>query len=157
MFRNSFLLRVAALGWLLAVVSGLSACAVPPSADSTLYQRLGGQAGVAVLSDRLIERTANDPRTRRSFEGVKLVPLQQSLADYLCKVADGGCVYEGETMADSHADLGIQAHEFDLMVAFLRDALDAQGVATADKNELLRRLAATRRDIVQAGVARKAP
>ncbi|WP_310462590.1 group 1 truncated hemoglobin [Sphaerotilus sp.] len=157
MFRNSFLRRVAVLGWLLAVVSGLSGCAVPPSAESALYQRLGARAGVARLSDRLIERTANDPRTRRSFEGVKLVPLQQSLADYLCKVTGGGCVYEGETMANSHTELGIQAHEFDLMVAFLREELDAQGVAAADKNELLRRLATDRRDIVQAGAARKTP
>jgi len=143
--------------WVLSGLLGLAGCAVPTPSGDTLYHRLGERPGVARLSARLIDRTATDPRTRRSFEKTKLAPLKDSLADYLCKATDGGCPYEGETMANSHAELGIQAHEFDLMVAFLREELDAAGVAPADKNELLRRLTADRRDIVQTGTIRKAP
>jgi hemoglobin len=58
-------------------------------------------------------------------------------------------VYEGETMARSHADLGLQGSEFDVMVSVLREELDRAGVSDAAKNELLRRLAPSRRDMVQ--------
>ena len=161
MFLNSWLRRCAGLLVGVVVLLGLTACAGLSTEGSpqptSLWQRLGERPGVSRVVDRLIDRSAQDPRTRRSFEKTKLAPLKDSLTDYLCKVADGGCAYEGETMANSHAELAIQAHEFDQLVAFLREELDAQGVATGDKNELLRRLTADRRDIVRTGLARKAP
>lgn len=161
MFLNSWLRGCAGLLVGVVVLFGLTACAgmsAGTDAQTTsLWQRLGERPAVSRVVDRLIDRSAQDPRTRRSFEKTKLAVLKDSLTDYLCKVADGGCTYEGETMANSHAELAIRAHEFDLLVAFLREELDAQGVAAGDKNELLRRLTADRRDIVQTGMVRKAP
>jgi len=93
-------------------------------------------------------RAAEDPRTRRTFEGVKLSVLQTSVATQLCAIADGPCVYEGESMRNSHAELGITGSEFDALVQILREEMDAAQVSTAAKNELLRRLAPMRRDIV---------
>lgn len=114
-----------------------------------LYQRLGGVEAIQRLSTRVLDRTAGDARTGASFKGVNRRVLGRSVADYLCRVADGPCVYEGETMRNSHADLGITGSQFDLMVQFLREELDAAGVPQQAKNELLRRVAPTRRDIVQ--------
>ena len=74
--------------------------------------------------------------------------LSASLAAHLCKVADGPCVYEGETMRNAHADLGLRGSEFETTVQMLRDELDRAGVPQGAKNELLRRLAPSRRDIV---------
>jgi len=119
------------------------------AAPAPLFEQLGGVAGIERLTTRLLDRTAGDPRTGASFKGVNRRELDRSVAAYLCRLADGPCVYEGETMRNSHADLGIRGSQFDLMVQFLRDELDAAGVSTAAKNELLRRLAPTRRDIVQ--------
>lgn len=52
-------------------------------------------------------------------------------------------------MANAHAKTNISGSEFDIMVAVLREELDKAGVGDAAKNELLRRLAPTRRDIVK--------
>jgi len=125
----------------------LGACASPAPAPP-LYQQLGGVQRIESVSGAMIQRMATDPRTRRTFDGINLRTLSASLAAHLCKVADGPCVYEGETMRNAHADLGLTGSEFETVVQILRDELDRAGVDAAAKNELLRRLAPTRRDIV---------
>lgn len=136
--------RLAILGGALLV---LAACSTAPDAQP-LYVRLGGVAGIDAVTARMVQRMATDPRTRRTFDGINLKSLQASLAAYICKAADGPCMYEGETMHNSHADLGIRGSEFDVVVQILRDELDGAKVSTSTKNELLGRLASTRRDIV---------
>ena len=142
-------LRLAAIGitvsWTLAA---LMACTTTGQ-TAALYQQLGGPQNIETITDRTMDRLAGDPRTQRSFEGVKMSTLKKSVAAYVCKVADGPCVYEGETMARSHADLNITGAEFDLLVTAMREELDRAGVPMAAKNELLRRLAPSRRDIVK--------
>lgn len=133
------------LSWALAA---LMACSTTP-AQQPLYQQLGGVAKIEQVADHTLDRVSTDPRTKRSFDGIKMPYLKKSVAAYLCKVADGPCVYEGETMANSHAKSNISGAEFDIMVSVLREELDREGVSEGAKNELLRRLAPTRRDIVK--------
>lgn len=135
------------ISWTLA---GLMACAADlKSSRAPLYQQLGGVATITTFTDRTMDRVASDPRTKRTFDGIKLSYLKQSVAAYVCTVADGPCQYEGVTMAQSHADLNITGAEFDLMVETLRDEINKAGVHADAKNELLRRLAPSRRDIVK--------
>lgn len=134
---------------LIALAVQLSACSSTPSAPP-LYQQLGGVERIESISSGMLQRMATDPRTKRTFDGINLRTLSASLASYLCKVADGPCVYEGETMRKSHAELGLGGAEFEATVQILRDELDRAGVSQSAKNELLRRLAPTRRDMVAA-------
>lgn len=134
---------------LAALVLPLAACtSVPPGPP--LYQQLGGVEGIESVSRAMLQRMSTDPRTKRTFDGINLRTLSASLAAHLCKVADGPCVYEGETMRNVHADLGLGDSEFETVVQILRDELDRAGVSQGAKNELLRRLAPSRRDIVTA-------
>lgn len=135
------------ISWSLAA---LMACgSLPGQADGSLYEQLGGRAGIELVVGQTLDRVANDPRSKRSFAGVKMPHLKRSVSDYICKLADGPCEYEGETMANAHAQSKNTAAEFDFMVTVLREELNKAGVSEAAKNELLRRLAPTRRDIVQ--------
>ena len=138
-------------GWmsasLLACALMLGACATPPV--TPLYQQFGGVEGLRQITDRTMDRVSTDPRTNRTFDGIKMSTLKDSVAAYVCQLADGPCKYEGETMANSHADLGITGAEFDLMVTMLRDEINRAGAPEAAKNALLKRLAPTRRDIVK--------
>ncbi len=133
-----------AISWSLAA---LVACA-SPGHPQALYEQLGGVAALEGITDRTLDRVAADPATNRSFKDVKMSTLKKSVAAYVCKVADGPCVYEGETMRNAHSQTANTGAEFDSMVTILRDELNKAGVPTAAKNELLRRLAPTRRDIV---------
>lgn len=147
--------RLAAVAAALAAgaVVGLAGCASPP--PPTLYEQLGGRPALERVVDGLVERAAHDPRTARPFVGVRLAYLKRSIVAHLCGIADGpDCQYEGETMANAHADLGITAGQFETMVAALRASLDDAGVPDGAKNELLRRLAPMKRVIVTAGPVR---
>ncbi len=124
-----------------------------PTATPTLYQRLGGPSALTPVIERTLERSAADPRTARSFDGIKLKTLRDSIVQQICSLSGGGCHYEGETMARSHADLKIVASEFDAMVTILREEMDRAGIDPGAKNELLRLLAPMKRDIVRPATA----
>lgn len=123
-------------------------CAVQPKPEASLYTRIGGLPMLTRISNQTLDIVSKDPRTSRSFDGVKMKALKESLTNFLCVKTGGECVYEGETMKKSHADLHITTAEFELMVDVLRERLDANGVATKEKNELLKILAPMKRDVV---------
>ena len=130
--------------WAICIM--LAACA--SNSGQTLYERLGGKPVVTAVAFKTLERAAHDPRTQRSFDGIKLAAVQASLAQQLCAISGGGCKYEGETMAKAHHDLHIRPSEFDALVDMLREELDAAHVDAGAKNDLLKLLAPMKRDIV---------
>jgi hemoglobin len=135
---------------LLALAAWLAACAADPQREPTLFTRLGGNPVIAAVVTETIDRSVADARTRRSFEGVKLARVKEKFIEQVCALAGGPCRYSGDPMDVTHKGLKITAAEFDLLVQFLREALDRARVGEAEKNELLRLLAPMRRDIVSA-------
>jgi len=127
----------------------LAACATPTPPAPALHLQLGGPEGIHAITHKTLTRVSADARSARTFKGIKMPYLIDSVSKHLCKVADGPCNYEGETMQRAHADLDIAGSEFEFMVAVLREELDAAGVSQSAKNELLRRLAPTKTDIVK--------
>jgi hemoglobin len=127
----------------------LSACAAPnPTIQPTLWQRLGGEPVVKAVVNETIDRSSTDPRTKRSFDGVKLQHVKDMIVEQICSLSGGGCKYTGDPMDKVHGGLKNTEAEMDLLVQFLRDALDRNGVKDAEKNELLRILAPMKHDIV---------
>jgi len=124
----------------------IAACAHTP-AEKSLFDRIGGIPVLTVVVSETIDQTSSDPKIKRSFEGVKLAKLKESVVNQLCRLTGGGCEYDGETMKNAHADLKITTAEFELFVQAFRDALNRH-VATREKNELLKILAPMKRDIV---------
>ncbi|MEP7262179.1 MAG: group 1 truncated hemoglobin [Usitatibacter sp.] len=126
----------------------LAACATNPAAPPTLYARIGGEPVVRKVVDELVDRTAKDPRTSRSFKDVKLARVKEKLEEQICMLSGGPCKYTGDPMKEVHKGLRNTEAEFYLLVQFLRDALANAGVREAEKNELLRLLAPMKRDVV---------
>jgi hemoglobin len=132
----------------LAAAIALAGCAAPPKSEPSLYARLGGEPVVKRVVAETIDRSASDPRTARSFKEVKLQRVKDRIVEQICELAGGGCKYSGDPMDKVHAGLKNTEAEMNLLVQYLRDALDHNGVRTAEKNELLRLLAPMKRDIV---------
>ena len=126
----------------------LTACAAAPTASPTLYERLGGEKVVRFIADDVIDKSANDPRTARSFKDVKIGRVKDKLYEQICELSGGPCKYSGDPMDKVHKGLKNTEAEFYLLVQFLRDTLDKAGVREREKNELLRLLAPMKRDIV---------
>lgn len=134
--------------YLLLIVLMMTGCAMQQTNSASLYSRIGGKPMLAMISSETIDIIANNPKTMRSFDGVKLQPIKDSITDFLCVKTGGQCVYEGETMVNSHAEAEITSAEFELMVQVMRDVLDANRIADREKNELLRILAPMKKEIV---------
>jgi hemoglobin len=135
--------------FLMAITVFLCAgCMAQPKPEATLFERIGGLPMLSRLSNQTLDIVSKDPRTSRSFDGVKMKTLKESVTNFLCVKTGGNCVYEGETMKKSHADLHNTVAEFEIMVDVLRDRMDVNGVGTKEKNELLRILAPMKYDIV---------
>lgn len=125
-----------------------TAPAVAPAPDS-LYVRLGGQEMVTVIVGEMIDRSASDPRTKRSFEGVDIPRVKHLIVEQICSIAGGGCTYTGENMKDVHAGLGLTESEMNGLVEDLRDAMRRHNIGLRERNELLALLAPMKRDIVE--------
>jgi len=134
--------------WVMTIVwmTGVSAA---HAADRTLYDRLGGQPGVAAIAGSLIDRVAADPITASSFEHVKLDRLKRLLGEQICALGGGPCRYSGASMKRSHRGLHITQSMFYRMVETLRDVLRERRVDARSTNELLRLLAPMKRDVVE--------
>lgn len=130
------------------LIIAIAGCMAQPKPEATLYQRIGGLPMLSRISNQTLDIVSKDPQTSRSFEGVKMKTLKESLTNFLCVKTGGDCVYEGETMKKSHADAKITTAEFERMVDVMRERMDVNGVGTKEKNELLRILAPMKRDVV---------
>jgi hemoglobin len=116
---------------------------------ASLYERLGGEAGVAAIANSLIDRVASDPRIGGSFKDTNLDRIKKLLAEQICDLSGGPCHYSGDSMKETHAGHHISEAEFYGMVADLRDILHERHVSLGATNELLRLLAPMKRDVVE--------
>jgi len=133
---------------LAACALALAGCATNPTTSPTLYSRLGGEKVVRQVVNETIDQASTDPRTKRSFADVKLQRVKDNIHDQICSLTGGGCKYTGDPMDKVHKGLANTEAEMNLVVQWLRDALDRHGVHTREKNELLAILAPMKRDIV---------
>lgn len=116
--------------------------------NAPLYVALGEKPGIAKLMGELIDRASTDPRIDQTFKGIKLPYLKEQLTDQICLLSGGPCVYDGETMKNSHADLKLEKKHFNALVEVLQDTMDAQGVPFPVQRQLLAILAPMHRDVI---------
>lgn len=128
----------------LALLSGGAARA----ADDALFQSLGGEAGITRIVDGLVDRAYADARIKEKFAGTKPGALKESIRKQICQLTGGPCVYDGETMKNSHAQLGLDKADFNALVEDLQAAMDEQQVPFTVQNKLLALLAPMHRDII---------
>jgi hemoglobin len=132
--------------WFAGVTApGVTAAGAPAS----LYDRLGGETGVAAIANSLIDRVSADPALGRSFKDAKLDRIKRLLAEQICDLAGGPCHYSGDSMREVHAGHHISEAEFYGMVDILRGILKQRHVGLGATNELLRLLAPMKRDVVE--------
>lgn len=146
-------------GLLLAATVSLVAfagtgCAHRAAPPATLYDDLGGSAGVARLADAFISRLAENPLVVDTFADTDMDQFRRHLMDQLCELGDGGCVYEGRSMRESHEGLNIEPRQFNATVEDLMQAMDDVELPQGVQNRLLKLLAPMYGDIVEQRVAK---
>lgn len=132
----------------LALLIGVGGLSTAGADDDALYQALGGEAGIARIVDGMLSRAYADDRIKKKFDGVKPQALNESIRKQFCQLTGGPCVYDGETMKNSHAQLALDKADFNALVEDLQLAMDDAKVPFAVQNRLLALLAPMHRDII---------
>jgi hemoglobin len=131
---------------------------VPPAKDKTLYERLGGAAGVRAVVDDFVARAAANPAVNFTRKGTpaewKATPenvdkLKKALVDFIGSATGGPQKYTGKDMKSLHAGMKITQAEFDAAAADLKASLDKAKVPAKEQRELLKVVAGTAPDIVE--------
>ena len=145
------------LGWgslLILLAVNLGACASMGSdtpAAPSLYKRLGGREGIAIVVDDFVANMVADARVNARFKDMKppeVSKLKSNLADQICDATGGPCSYLGKDMKTTHAGMKITEGEWNATVENLVKALDKNNVTAGAKQELLGALGPMKKDIV---------
>jgi hemoglobin len=115
----------------------------------SLYDRLGGGDTINALTESWVGRVGGDDRANGKFVRTDIARLKKEVADQLCEVTGGPCVYTGRSMRDTHAGMKTTAGEFDVVMQHLGAALGELNVPKTEQDELAELLRPMRDDIVE--------
>ena len=82
------------------------------------------------------------------FADTDIARFRTLLAEQLCALSGGPCVYSGGTMQESHTGFQISQADFDNLVRHLMKVMTAQKITISAQNQLLGLLAPMYGDVV---------
>lgn len=123
----------------------LSACTVT---TPSLYQQLGGQQKVSEIVDNFIYEIEYDADILPYFAGSNIDRFKQKLTEQICSLTGGPCEYTGDTMTQVHTGMNITEAHFNRTVDLLINAMNKANVPHRLQNQVLARLAPTRKEML---------
>jgi hemoglobin len=112
------------------------------------FAAFGGEPGIAKIVDDGVNRLLADDRIKARFATTNIPRLKKLLTQQFCVLLGGNCTYEGRTMQEAHANLGLRNADFNALAEDFQFAMDDAKVPFQDQNVLLKQLAPMQRDIV---------
>lgn len=103
----------------------------------SLFQRLGGADGIAAIVDDVIDRHAVNPALAPRFAGRDLPQMKRLGAQFAYASTGGPRARSNHWLRRAYAGLSINEHEFRATMDDILAALRAQGVASAEVNEVV--------------------
>jgi len=132
--------------FLIAALFGTMAS--PAFADGTLYDDMGGKAGMDRIVDVSVDNYLADPRINEIFSESNIDRIRMELKDQFCQLAGGPCVYKGHDMVITHKGLHLTNANFNALVEDLQDAMRKCDIPFATQNRFLALLAPYQHQVV---------
>ena len=134
-----------------------------------LYDRLGGEKGVAAIVDDFVTRVLADPRVNWERKGVtrgglslkrnesvawdpnpqNVERLKKHLNQFISLATGGPTVYDGRDMKDVHGGMHVSNPEFDATIGDMKATLDKLQVPNDEQKELLAILESARPQVAE--------
>jgi truncated hemoglobin YjbI len=132
--------------------------APPVVAADKLWKRLGGEENVNKIVDDFLKWALNDEKVnftrgkKYPLDAQKEAELKQKFVAYISDLSEGTVVRAStRSMADVHKGMNITDAEFEALAGWLKTAMEKNKVAPADVEEVMRKVNATKKDIVSGG------
>jgi hemoglobin len=134
--------KAAAISLAIALLSAITTFAQEsksPTAQKSLYQRLGGYDAIAAVTQDFLGRLGSDPQLKRFFVGLSTDSkrrVRNHTVDFLCMATGGPCEYTGRDMETVHTGLNITDADWDISIKHLIATLDKFKVPAQEKQEV---------------------
>ena len=120
--------------------------------EKTLYERLGGYAGITAFVNDLLPRLKGDAQLGRFWQnrgddGIERE--KQLLIDYLCSSAGGPVYYTGRDMQLSHKGMNISQSDWDIFFAHAGATMQALQVPQQACDDVVAFVSSLKDDIVE--------
>lgn len=132
----------------LLIVVGLLVSGCATTSQKTLYEQLGGEAGLNNIVENLVQEIGQDQQVFHYFAEARVSRFKGNLIEHFCAILDGPCSYTGDNMVDIHTGMNINEKDFNHLVDLLINAMDTEGIPHRIQNQLIARLAPLRKEII---------
>jgi truncated hemoglobin YjbI len=119
--------------------------------SASLYDEIGGEAGLRRVLRTLYDRLFDDPMIGFFFAGKDKEKLIEHQLWFTARFLGGPSRYEGRSLPDAHAALPILSGHFDRRERILREVLEQHGVPEAVRDEWLRVDQSLRHAVIKSG------
>lgn len=96
--------------------------------ETTLYERLGGEDGLAAMVEGFYGAVLRDAELAPFFERSDVRALAAMQREFLAAALDGPVTYTGAALGEIHAGRGITTRHVSRFFALLLDCLEAHGL-----------------------------
>jgi len=104
---------------------------------SSLYERLGGTAGIEAIASDLVKLHLDNPRFAPRFADSDVKAVKHAVATFFIAGTGGPSVYEGKDMPAAHRGMNIDGAEFVAAPDDALAAMDKNGIGQREKEEAL--------------------
>jgi hemoglobin len=117
---------------------------------ATLYERLGGAAGITQLVDDAVNAHLANPVVKTRFENTQDIEHAKKMSvAFFCAGAGGPETYPGRDMLTAHRGMNISEQEFIAVVDDILGALDKNQVGENERKDVLAVLYSLKGDIIR--------
>ena len=116
----------------------------------TLFERLGGTAGIAALVDDVMAAHLRNPVVRPRFENIKDMEHAKEMARQFFAAGSGGPVaYTGRDMRSAHTGMNISEQEYLAAMDDIIGAMTTHGLSEETKKDVLAILYSLKGEIIR--------
>lgn len=106
--------------------------------SASLYDRLGGAAGISALVDDIVAAHLGNPAVEARFRHVSdLEHLKTMAREFFAAGSGGPEKYTGKDMRTAHRGMNISEQEYMAVMDDIMAALDKNGIDAATKKDVL--------------------
>lgn len=116
--------------------------------QASLYERLGGEAGIRKIANDVLDKNKNNPKIGRHFKEVNMQQLKQLVFEFFSMGTGGPHQYTGRDMVTAHKGLNISENDFEIGNTDIIEAMESLGISSTEINEVIDILNSLKGDVV---------
>jgi len=114
----------------------------------SLYEKLGGEKAMDLLTEKLNQKLANDPTLGPMHKNVDWAKLQLHRKQFFTKLFGNLDVYEGKDLRSAHSQLNLSEEHFTMFEKHFKDVLGEMGFTEEPIKQALTLLETTKREVL---------